>query len=162
MVNLHPYGIPHSIYLESLFPKAFDSTKLEEDEDRLGQFYRDEGYFTAQGAWTPLTTSWIPAEADSACPLLWSNKPGKGANINLPLEEGHLYHLNKVNITGMNFFRTNDVVLKLLQMDTGDVFSTAKLRKGFDDLTNYYGMFGYIDFVNELLPSPFPTPTRST
>ena len=33
----------------------------------------------------------------------------------------------------MNFFRTNEVILKLLQMDTGDVFSTAKLRKGFDD-----------------------------
>ena len=56
----------------------------------------------------------------------------------------------------MNFFRTNDVVLKLLQMDTGDVFSTAKLRKGFDDLTNYYGMFGYIDFVNDAAPEPVP------
>ena len=90
-------------------------------------------------------------------PLLWSNKPGKGANINVTVEEGHLFHLNKVNITGMNFFRTNEVILKLLQMDTGDVFSTAKLRKGFDDLTNYYGIFGYIDFTNDADPSRFRT-----
>jgi outer membrane protein insertion porin family len=155
MVNLHPYGIPHSIFLESLFPKAFDSTKLEEDEDRLTQFYRDQGYFTAK----VLDTSYNIVDTGGGrfrMPLFWSNKPGKGANVTLTLEEGHLYYLNKVNITGMNFFRTNDVVLKLLQMQTGDVFSTAKLRKGFDDLTNYYGMFGYIDFTNDASPEPIP------
>ena len=89
-------------------------------------------------------------------PLLWSNKAGKGANINLSLEEGHQYRLNKINITGMNFFRTNEVVLKLLQMDTGDVFSTAKLRKGFTDLGKYYGMFGFIDFVEDPSFEPIP------
>src|ERR1035438_1643370 len=47
MKNLHPYGIPYSIYLESLINKAYDSTKLEEDQDRLELFYRDSGYFTA-------------------------------------------------------------------------------------------------------------------
>ena len=89
-------------------------------------------------------------------PLVVSNKPGKGANINLSIEEDHIYHLNKVNITGMNFFHTNEVVLKLLQMDTGDVFSTSKLRHGFDDLGKYYGMFGFIDFVPtpEIMPIP--------
>jgi outer membrane protein insertion porin family len=155
MVNLHPYGLPHSIFFESLFPKAFDSTKLDEDKDRLESFYRDEGYFTAR----VLESSYNIVDTGGGrfrMPLFWSNKPGKGANITLQLEEGHLYHLNKVNITGMNFFRTNDVVLKLLQMDPGDVFSTAKLRKGFDDLTNYYGMFGYIDFVNDASPEPVP------
>ena len=155
MVNLHPYGIPHSIFLESLFPKAFDSTKLEEDEDRLTAYYRDQGYFTAK----VLDSNYNIVDTGGGrfrLPLFWSNKAGKGANINISLEEGHLYHLNKVNITGMNFFRTNDVVLKLLQMDTGDVFSTAKLRKGFDDLTKYYGMFGYIDFVNDASPEPIP------
>ncbi len=155
MVNLHPYGIPHSIFFESLFPKAFDSTKLDEDEDRLASFYRDEGYFTAK----VIDSNYNIVDTGGGrfrMPLLWSNKPGKGANINITLEEGQLYRLRKVNITGMNFFRTNDVVLKLLQMDTGDVFSTAKLRKGFDALTDYYGMFGYIDFTNDASPEPVP------
>ncbi len=155
MANLHPLGIPHSIFLESLFPKAFDSTKLDEDKDRLESFYRDEGYFTAK----VLDSNYNIVDTGGGrfrLPLIKPNKPGKGANINLTIEEGHLYHLNKVNITGMNFFRTNDVVLKLLQMDTGDVFSTAKLRKGFEDLTKYYGMFGYIDFTYDPSFEPIP------
>jgi outer membrane protein insertion porin family len=56
----------------------------------------------------------------------------------------------------MNFFHTNEVILKLLQMDTGDVFSTAKLRKGFEDLRKYYGIFGYIDFTVEPNIEPIP------
>ena len=155
MKNLHPYGIPYSIYLESLFNKAYDSTKLEEDQDMLELFYRDEGYFTAH-----VTDSSVNIVDTGGgrfrMPLLWSNKAGKGANINLTIEEGHLFHLNKVNITGMNFFRTNEVILKLLQMDTGDVFSTAKLRKGFDDLAKYYGIFGYIDFTSTPDIQPIP------
>jgi len=155
MVNLHPYGIPHSIFFESLFAKAYDSTKLDEDKDRLEQFYRDQGYYTAH-----ITDSSVNIVDTGGgrfrMPLFKSNKPGKGANINLAIEEGHLYRLNKINITGMNFFRTNEVVLKLLQMDTGDVFSTAKLRKGFDDLSKYYGMFGFIDFVATPDIEPLP------
>ena len=57
----------------------------------------------------------------------------------------------------MNFFRTNEVVLKLLQMDTGDVFSTAKLRKGFDDLTQLLRNFRLHRFRQRCRTSnPFP------
>ena len=159
MRNLHPYGIPHSIYLESLIDKAYDSTKLEEDEDMLEFFYKDEGYFMAH-----VTDSSVNIVDTGGgrfrLPLLWSNKPGKGADINITLEEGNLFHLNKVNITGMNFFRTNEVILKLLQMDTGDVFSTAKLRKGFEDLRKYYGIFGFIDFTVEPDIEPIPNENK--
>ena len=41
-------------------------------------------------------------------------------------------------------------------MRQGDVFSTAKLRKGFENLRKLYGEFGYIDFVAE--PSFEPVP----
>ena len=37
----------------------------------------------------------------------------------------------------------------VFQMGPGDVFSTAKLRKGFEELRKLYGNFGYIDFVAE-------------
>ena len=155
MKNLHPYGLPHSIFFESMINKAYDSTKLDEDKDMLELFYRDNGYYTAR-----VTDSSVNIVDTGGgrfrMPLFWSNKPGKGANIDLSLEEGHIYYLNKVNITGMNFFRTNEVVLKLLQMDTGTVFSTAKLRKGFDDLRKYYGMFGFIDFIAEPNIEPIP------
>src|SRR5438445_12184210 len=37
----------------------------------------------------------------------------------------------------------------LFQMSEGDIFSTAKLRKGFENLRKLYGEFGYIDAVTE-------------
>ena len=42
MKNLHPIGIPYSIFFENLFAKTYDSTKLEEDQQRIQQFYQDE------------------------------------------------------------------------------------------------------------------------
>ena len=35
MKNLHPIGIPYSIFFEDLFAKTYDSTKLEEDQERI-------------------------------------------------------------------------------------------------------------------------------
>ncbi len=46
MKNLKPLGIPYSIFLENLFARTFDSTKLEEDKDRIRMFY------------PPTATSW--------------------------------------------------------------------------------------------------------
>src|SRR6201999_1070091 len=48
MKNLHPIGIPHSIFLESLFSVTFDAAKLEEDKERIRDAYQKEGYFTAK------------------------------------------------------------------------------------------------------------------
>ncbi len=48
MKNLRPIGIPHSIFLENLFPRTYDASKLEEDAERVRQAYRDKGYFRAQ------------------------------------------------------------------------------------------------------------------
>ena len=39
-------------------------------------------------------------------------------------------------------------------MSEGDVFSTAKLRKGVENMRKLYGEFGYIDFVVEPDPEP--------
>ena len=41
-------------------------------------------------------------------------------------------------------------------MQKGDIFSTAKLRKGFTDMTKVYGTFGYIDFVADPSFEPIP------
>jgi outer membrane protein insertion porin family len=41
-------------------------------------------------------------------------------------------------------------------MQQGEIFSTAKLRKGFEELRKLYGQFGYIDFVSEPNIEPVP------
>ena len=44
----------------------------------------------------------------------------------------------------------------LFQMGEGDIFSTAKLRKGLENMRKLYGEFGYIDFVPEPSFEPIP------
>ncbi len=48
MKNLKPIGLPHSLLFENLFARTYDSTKLDEDSDRIRQFYQTHGYFTAR------------------------------------------------------------------------------------------------------------------
>jgi len=149
MKNLHPLGIPHSILFENIFAKSYDSTKLQEDQERIEQFYRDEGYFMAR------TTDHKVEIVDVGggkfkLPLIKPNRPGKNANLDITIEEGRLYRLNSINFVGVKLFRTPETLMRpVFQMQQGDVFSTAKLRKGFEQLTKLYGQFGYIDFVED-------------
>lgn len=156
MVNLRPYGIPHSLLLENMFAKTYDATKLEEDEQRIQQFYQDNGYFTAH------TTDQSVKIVDVGggrfrLPLIRSNRQGKAADIDITIEEGRLYHLNDINFVGVKLFRTPETLMRpIFGMQKGDVFSTSKLRKGFEELRKLYGQFGYIDFVAEPDFEPLP------
>ena len=90
-------------------------------------------------------------------PLFKPNKPGKRADLLLTVEEGKQYRLNKINFVGVKLFKTPDALMRpLFQMQEGDIFSTAKLRKGMENLRKLYGEFGYIDFVPEPVPEPLP------
>src|SRR2546423_1606994 len=48
MKKLRPIGVPRSILLENMFAKTYDSTKFEEDQQRVQQFYQENGYFLAR------------------------------------------------------------------------------------------------------------------
>ncbi len=156
MKNLHAIGVPYSVFAEDLFSKTYDSTKLEEDQQRIEEFYKDNGYFTAH------TTGAKVQVVDTGggkwrLPLVMSNSRGKGANIHISIEEGRLYHLNNINFVGVKLFRTPETLMRpVFQMSSGDVFSTSKLRKGFEELRKLYGNFGYIDFVAEPNIEPVP------
>ncbi len=149
MRNLRPIGIPHSIYLEGLFAKTFDSTKLEEDKDRVRNYYQEKGYFTARALEHQVKIREVGG-GKFRVPLFYTNKPGKRADVTVAIEEGRQYRINKINFVGMKLFRTPDTLMKpLFQMGEGDVFSTAKLRKGLESMRKLYGQFGYVDFVPE-------------
>jgi outer membrane protein insertion porin family len=148
MKALKPIGIPHSIFFEELFPKTYDSTKLEDDQSRLELFYKDNGYFKAHV--TDSSTQIVDTGGGRfRLPLLWSNKPGKGVDIKIGVEEGPLYYLNQVNYVGVKAFRTPETLFASTFGKPGDIFSTAKLRKGFEEVRKLYGNFGYINFVAE-------------
>ena len=156
MKNLHPIGIPHSILFESLFAKTYDPSKLDEDKSRVQVFYQEHGYFTARVTDATVTMRKTGGEG-MHIPLIHPNKPGTAADVNVTVEEGKLYHLNNITFTGVKFFRTPEALMTpLFGMAKGDVFSTAKLRKGLENMRKLYGDFGFIDFVAEPSFDPMP------
>jgi outer membrane protein insertion porin family len=156
MKNLHAIGIPYSIFFEDIFAKSYDSTKLEEDQERVELFYRDNGYFQARVIDHKVDIVDVGG-GKFKLPLIKPNRPGKNANIELTIDEGRLYHLNTIAFVGVKLFRTPETLMRpVFQMQQGDVFSTAKLRKGFEELRKLYGQFGYIDFVAEPNIEPEP------
>ncbi len=156
MKNLHPFGLPHSILFENLFAKTYDPSKLDEDKSRVQVFYQEHGYFTAR-----VTDSMVTMRKTGGqgmhIPLIHPNKPGTVADVNITVEEGKLYHLNNITFSGVKFFRTPEALMTpLFGMSKGDVFSTAKLRKGLENMRKLYGDFGFIDFVGEPSFDPMP------
>ena len=154
MKNLRPIGAPHSILFESLFAKTYDLSKLEEDEDHIRIFYQERGYFTARALDAKVTIRNVGG-GKFRIPLLYMNKPGIRADLDIPVEEGKKYKLRNVNYVGVKLFRVPEALTpQVFQMTKGDVFSTAKLRKGIERMRDLYGSFGYIDFVPEPVPDP--------
>ena len=149
MRGLRPIGIPYSILFESLFSKAFDSTKLDMDMEMLRNFYQERGYFTAHAVDQKVEIRDVGG-GKFRVPPLFLNRPGKRADVTVDVEEGRRYTLNKVNYVGVKLFRTTDFLTRdVFRMVPGEFFSTAKLRKGMDEMQKLYGGFGYIDFVPE-------------
>ncbi|MBV9743432.1 MAG: outer membrane protein assembly factor BamA, partial [Acidobacteriia bacterium] len=149
MKNTHPIGIPYSIVLEGLFAKTYDADKLEEDKEMVRSAYQDKGYFTAKALDATVTIRRTGGEG-WRLPLIKPNSPGIYADIKLPVEEGRLYKLGKMNYVGVKLFRAPETLTgALFHMQPGDVFSTAKLRDGLKNMRDLYGQFGYMDFVPE-------------
>jgi outer membrane protein insertion porin family len=147
MKELRPIGVPHSIFLENLFAKTYDSTKLEMDKEHIRMAYQDKGYFQVKVLDHTATLRETGGHGFKL-PLFKENRPGKAMDLKIPLEEGRLFHLHKVNYVGVKFFRSPESLTRgLFQMGEGDVFSTGKLRKGLEQMRKLYGEFGFINFV---------------
>ena len=131
MKNLKPIGIPHSIFLENLFARTYDSTKLSEDAERVRYYYQTKGYFKALVA-DPKTQ----IHDTSGVRWYWPFKssPGKAVDITLPVEEGQRYRLKEITFSG-NKAVTNTAGLRaLFKIKDGDVFDTEAIRKGLEAL----------------------------
>jgi len=144
MKNLKPIGIPHSIFLENLFARTYDSTKLSEDAERVRYYYQTKGYFKALVA-DPKTQ----IHDTSGVRWYWPFKssPGKAVDITLPVEEGERYRLKEITFSG-NKAVTNTAGLRaLFKIKDGEIFDTEAVRKGLEGLRKAYAALGYINFT---------------
>jgi outer membrane protein insertion porin family len=143
MKNLHPIGIPKSIFLESLFSKTFDASKLEEDSERVRDALQHYGYFkaTVDDPKTNLRTigkgMHIP---------LFQKRPAKVMDITIPLEEGQRYRLKAITFKNNKAIADTSKLRSLFPIKDGDIFDTHLLQKGIENLRKAYGTIGYINF----------------
>ena len=112
MKNLQPYGIPHSILFENIFAKTFDQDKLDEDKERIRAGLPGPRLFHGQGAGRHREDRADAAGTAGASRCVKTNSPGIYADITMPVEEGRLYHLHKMNFVGVKLFRTPEVLMR--------------------------------------------------
>jgi outer membrane protein insertion porin family len=142
MKNLKPIGIPYSIVFEDLFAQTYDSSKLEEDTERVRQAYRDKGYANA-AVEDPKTQ--IRDEGG----LNWFTfrpRKGKRIDIQLTLEEGGRYRLGTITFSGNKQITNLRALRATFPIKDGDWFSATAIGKGLENLKKAYGGLGYINF----------------
>ncbi len=143
MRNLRPIGIPHSIFLENIFSKTYDATKLNEDTERIRMAYQAKGYFKAIVE-NPKTQ--IRDTGGFHIPLVQKGK-GKAVDLTIPVEEGALYRLAKIEFTNNKAIANTKFLRSLFAIKDGDIFNRELIAKGLENLRKAYGEGGYINFT---------------
>lgn len=152
MKNLKPIGVPHSIFLENLFARTYDATKLDEDTERVREELQNRGYSSAV-VQTPRTQIHDTGHTGFHIPLLQGGA-GKAVTINIPIEEGERYRLGAITFKNNKALSNSKALRGLFPIKDGDIFDRSKIAKGLENLRKAYGQFGYINFT--AIPNPHP------
>lgn len=145
MKNLHPIGIPRSIFLENLFARTFDASKLEEDAERVRGAYQEHGYFKAIVE-DPKTVLRDKPGGFSPIPP-FHHGGGKAMDITMNVEEGERYKLKAINFKNNKAILNTRLLRAQFPIKDGDTFDTRKIGKGLENLRKAYGQIGYINFT---------------
>jgi len=146
MKNLRPIGIPHSIFLENIFARTYDATKLDEDTERVRNEYQNRGYFKVIVN-EPKTQMHDTGHTGFHIPLMQGG-PGKAVDITMPIEEGDRYTLGSITFKNNKAVSNVKALRNLFPIKDGDVFSKDKVAKGLENLRKAYGEQGYINFTS--------------
>lgn len=106
----------------------FNSSDFDSDQSALAHAYLDAGYLDFKVVDVVQTHS----------------KKGDKIFINIKLEEGPLYYLSDVAISGNKAFSTEELQAKLSQT-AGQNFSRANERRDIEKITAAYNAAGYMD-----------------
>src|SRR6516225_426928 len=147
-----PYAIPLYFTELSVFSKAYDREKLNEDlEVGIRGLYQDNGYFRVLVK-EPVLETVDTVRRRLGVPLSGKSR-GKAANITIPIEEGPRYQMGALKIVSADpdqGLSLNVAALKAaFPLKQGEVLNVAKLRKALKDYANLYGEYGFIDFTPE-------------
>jgi outer membrane protein insertion porin family len=147
MKNLRPIGIPHSIFLEDIFARTYDATKLDEDTERVRNEYQNRGYFKMNIAGEPKTQIHDTGHTGFHVPLLQGGA-GKSVDITMVIDEGDRYTLGGITFKNNKAVQNVKALRAIFPIKDGDVFSKEKVAKGLENLRKAYGELGYINFTS--------------
>jgi len=122
-----------------IYTGKLDEEKLQEDLERLKQFYLDRGF--------------PEVSVDSYKVDLMD----KSIFLHIYLTEGRKFYFGKVSFEGNNFFQTEKLE-KLLKFEEGDLYSQKRINKSVEEITSVYGDSGFL-YVNI---TPFTETTRDS
>jgi outer membrane protein insertion porin family len=148
MKNLRPIGVPHSIFLENIFARTYDASKLEEDTERVRRALQDKGYFRAT---VDIPTTHIRNEGGLSF-FTFRPRTGKRIDIRMPIDEGERYRLGGVTFTGNTHVQNVKALRGQFPTKDGEWFNATAVGKGLDNLRKAYGSLGYINFT--AVPTP--------
>jgi outer membrane protein insertion porin family len=150
MRNLRPIGVPHSIFLENLFARTYDASKLEEDSERVRQAYGDRGYLHGG----PVGEAQTHIRNESGLSFFtFRPRKGKRIDIHMNIEEGERYRLAGINFTGVQAGVNVKGMRAIFTQKDGAVFNISDFRKGLDNLRKAFGQTGYINMTGVPTPS---------
>ncbi len=146
-----PIGVPHSIFLENLFAKTYDASKLDDDIELVREAYQNRGYFKAVVN-DPTTNIHDTGHHGFHIPLIQSG-PGKVVDITIPIDEGEKYRLGSITFKNNKAFTNVTALRAQFPIKDGTIFDRSKIVKGLDNLRQAYGTLGYINFTSVPEPS---------
>jgi outer membrane protein insertion porin family len=146
MKNLRPIGVPHSIFLEDIFARTYDATKLEEDVERVRNEYQNRGYFKANPG-EPKTQIHDTGHTGPHIPLLQGGA-GKAVDITMKVDEGERYTLGGITFKNNKAVQNVKALRAIFPIKDGDIFDKEKIGKGIENLRKAYGELGYINFTS--------------
>src|SRR5213082_1186882 len=107
----------------------FDEVQLQQDLDKLREFYQDHGYIDVE-------IKDVRKERMEKGPMI----------LTIVVAEGPQYHVRKLAITGYQN-TTDERIRALLKMKEGSVYSPKQLRDDAKAVADAYGSGGYVDLV---------------
>jgi outer membrane protein insertion porin family len=148
---LRPIGVPHSIFLENIFARTYDATKLDEDMELVREEAQNRGYFKAVVG-QPKTQIRDTGHTGFHIPLI-QHGAGKAMDITVPIDEGDRYRLGSITFTGNKSITNTKALRSVFPIKDGDIFNRKLFAKGLESLKDAYGTQGFINYT------PLPTPT---
>ena len=100
---------------------------IDEDQERLGEFYRSEGYIDFD-----------------LRDVKYLHENSRKMIIYFQIYEGRQYRVGAIDFKGITLFPTNEVLSKL-KMNVGDIFTPKGFGQNITVMEDLYGAKGYID-----------------